>query len=303
MEPETQPEPQNTSANAFDQPQAVQPTQTDSVAVSPQPEAPQPMQQDPVTPQPEQPQVPAPVVALADPQVDTAPTQSTQLGTEAVASPSADMSAQQFATPSQAPAPAASVSTHDAGHGLAIGSLVTSLLGMGLVAIILGVMSGKKSKASGHKRSVLATVGIVFGVVNILVAIVALVFVFLSYNEVKDAASGVSNMSRINSMHTELEVYRNEKGVYPGIPSVDQMPGIDPAALELADGNDLRITGAQKDKEAAMAVAKATEFDPYIYAPFECNVLDCKGYILSLYTPGENISTGEVYYKIDLDHL
>ena len=68
----------------------------------------------------------------------------------------------------------------DAGKGLAIASLICGIVGLisawffgigaiiGIVAIILAVISGNKSQASGFKRSALAIVGLILGIVAVV---------------------------------------------------------------------------------------------------------------------------------------
>ena len=54
------------------------------------------------------------------------------------------------------------------GHGLGIASLVFSILGVGLVGIILGALGLSKSKKAGQKNG-LAVAGIIVGVLNVIV--------------------------------------------------------------------------------------------------------------------------------------
>ena len=65
----------------------------------------------------------------------------------------------------------------DAGKGLAIASLICGIVGLlsawtglifGIAAIVLAVISGNKSQASGFKRSALAIVGLILGIVAVV---------------------------------------------------------------------------------------------------------------------------------------
>lgn len=63
------------------------------------------------------------------------------------------------------------------GHGLGIASLIVSLLGAGLVGLILGIVGLKQAKAAGQKNG-LALAGIIIGAINIVVGtIIAIVFI------------------------------------------------------------------------------------------------------------------------------
>ncbi len=70
-------------------------------------------------------------------------------------------------------APAAAVNP---GHGLGIASLVVSLIGAGLIGLILGIIGLNKSKKAGQSNG-LALAGIIIGAINIVVvSIVVAVF-------------------------------------------------------------------------------------------------------------------------------
>jgi hypothetical protein len=69
------------------------------------------------------------------------------------------------------PQPVASATTADPGKGLGIASLVTALLGMGLVGLILGIIGNSKSKKAGHKNG-LAVAGIVISIISMIVGLI-----------------------------------------------------------------------------------------------------------------------------------
>ena len=99
--------------------------------------------------------------------------------------------------PASSPAPAADAqpafsapvsstpAAADPGHGLGIASLVVSLIGFGLVGLILGIIGLKKSKSVGRGNG-LAIGGIIIGIVNIIA--VTLVFAVVAYGGVQLAA-------------------------------------------------------------------------------------------------------------------
>ena len=75
--------------------------------------------------------------------------------------------------PAAAPTPAI-----NPGRGLGIASLVTSLLGIGLVGIILGSIGLSKSKKAGQKNG-LALAGVIIGAID-TVATIIIISVFAS---------------------------------------------------------------------------------------------------------------------------
>lgn len=60
------------------------------------------------------------------------------------------------------------------GKGLGIASLITSLLNIGLVGLILGIIGLKKSKAVGQSN-VLAVIGIILGILSIIGTIIGII--------------------------------------------------------------------------------------------------------------------------------
>jgi hypothetical protein len=81
------------------------------------------------------------------------------------------------AAPATDAAPAAAPMTPTAenpGHGLGIASLIVSILGAGLIGIILGVIGLNKSKKAGQKNG-LALAGIIVGALNLIVVTIIIV--------------------------------------------------------------------------------------------------------------------------------
>jgi len=74
-------------------------------------------------------------------------------------------------TPAAAPSPVV-----NPGHGLGIASLITSLLGIGLVGIILGSIGLSKSKKVGQKNG-LALAGIIIGAIDTVATIIIIAIV------------------------------------------------------------------------------------------------------------------------------
>lgn len=81
--------------------------------------------------------------------------------------------------------PAAPLQGVNPGKGLGIGSLITSILGLGLVGVILGAIGLSKSKKAGMSNG-LAIAGIVLGVLGM---IVGLLFAVVAFNGIAELAN------------------------------------------------------------------------------------------------------------------
>ncbi len=66
------------------------------------------------------------------------------------------------------------------GEGLAIASLVTSLLGIGLVGLILGLISFNETKKAGHPKNGMAIAGVIISAVQIALVVIVFFFFFLA---------------------------------------------------------------------------------------------------------------------------
>lgn len=90
-------------------------------------------------------------------------------------------------------APAPTPTTVNPGRGLGIASLVVSLVGAGLIGLILGIIGLKKSQKAGQKNG-MAIAGIVIGAVNIVVATIITITLVAAaavlVNTCKDLGSG-----------------------------------------------------------------------------------------------------------------
>lgn len=66
------------------------------------------------------------------------------------------------------------------GEGLAIASLVTSLLGIGLVGLILGLVSFNETKKAGHPKNGMAIAGVIISAVQIALVVIFFFFFFIA---------------------------------------------------------------------------------------------------------------------------
>lgn len=71
-------------------------------------------------------------------------------------------------------APATPMAAVNPGHGLGIASLIVSLVGAGLIGLILGIIGLNKSKKAGQKNG-LAIAGIIIGAINIVVVTIIVI--------------------------------------------------------------------------------------------------------------------------------
>ena len=61
-------------------------------------------------------------------------------------------------------------------NGMAIGSLVTSVVGLSLIGVILGHISLSQIKRTGEQGNVLAIIGVILGYLGILAWIIVAIF-------------------------------------------------------------------------------------------------------------------------------
>ena len=101
------------------------------------------------------------------------------------------------------------------GHGLGIASLVTSLLGLHLIGLILGIIGLNKSKKQNQKNG-LALAGIIISSIGLVLTCVIIFLVFMSIpaqqRSVRDTARK-SIVSRYSS--DEAEYQANNLGKMP----------------------------------------------------------------------------------------
>lgn len=173
---------------------------------------------------------------------------------------------------------------HDGGHGLGIASLVLSLLGFGLIGLILGIVGLSKSKKTGHTNG-LAIAGIVLGAVSMVIILPLVGLTLNNFQGVQARARDTQSMTRLNSLYSKLEEYYNEENAYPKQLNVSEFPGIDSEALKDPTGAAISVVDGAKlatETEATKAVSVSRQ-SRYQYVPFGCTADKCKGYVLSIY--------------------
>jgi hypothetical protein len=104
--------------------------------------------------------------------------------------------------------------TPDGGHGLGIASLILSLLGFGLIGLILGIVGLSKSKKTGHTNG-MAIAGIVLGSVSMVIVLPMVGLILNNFQGVQARARDTQSMTRLNSLYSKLEEYYNEENAYP----------------------------------------------------------------------------------------
>jgi len=92
-------------------------------------------------------------------------------------------------------------------NGMAIGSLVCSLLGLGPIGLILGIIAKNQISASGGRQggSGLAIAGIVIGIISMLTFVILLAVLFPVFQKAREQArqqNGYYNGTRMNKLNT-----------------------------------------------------------------------------------------------------
>lgn len=127
--------------------------------------------------------------------------------------------------------------------GLAIGALVTGILGMcvfpvALVALILGILALGKTKPGGEKGRGFAITGIVLGGTGLtLIPIVALLIAILlpALGAARRTARRMQNATQVRGIHQGMITFANSNRGY--------FPGMDSRGNILADGVDTGLSG------------------------------------------------------------
>jgi hypothetical protein len=187
----------------------------------------------------------------------------------------------------------------DPGHGMGIASLITSLLGLGLVGVILGFIAMSKSKKAGLKGNTLGLVGVILGFMSMIAGIVTAVILLSGLGAVKEAVVTVQNdtlaISRTNALHSKLEEYYNENNSYPKNISLGIFPGIDSAALQDVSGGAIKVAdGTAKTRSEASATQVSGVYE---YIPYSCVGNNCAGYILRVDIENTNGNYSDPYVK------
>lgn len=171
----------------------------------------------------------------------------------------------------------------DSGHTLGIISLITSLVGLGVVGIVTGLIALRKSKRSGHGTNIMGLIGLVVGSISVL--LITLIFAGMVLNNV-DSNQGLAkdklSITRLDSVHTNLETFYNDNNFYPENPVLSDFPGIDPMALQNGNDKKLVVVKGTKTETNANAASKPDLSEPYLYVPFNCTAGKCRGYILTV---------------------
>jgi len=194
--------------------------------------------------------------------------------------------------------------SHDPGQGLGIASLVTSLLGLGLIGLILGIIGLNKSKKAGH-TNVMAIVGIVLGAISGLIIIPILVGLTLNnFQGAQGKARDTIAITNVNILHAKLEEHYNEVNSYPKNISSNDFPGIEPEVLKDPTGSPIVVIDGTTITTTSGAVAKAkpTKSSYFQYIPFGCKADACEGYVLRTYIENPSAVYKNPYTKMGLQN-
>jgi type II secretory pathway pseudopilin PulG len=187
----------------------------------------------------------------------------------------------------------------DPGRGYGIASLVTALLGISLVAIVLGIVGLLKSKKAGYSTNIFALIGIIWSVVSIILLTMLLVFLVLgNFQGAQSKGRDTVTKNDINSVYQKLEEYSNNYGSYPASFTAETFPGIDSSALIDNNGDTFKFGDT-----TVTSLTEAESQDPptinqlYQYLPYSCLGDDCGGYVVRAYLENDTI---DVYTKYSL---
>jgi type II secretory pathway pseudopilin PulG len=206
--------------------------------------------------------------------------------------------------PQMTPQTPQQIAATDPGRGLGIASLVTAVLGIHLVALILGIIGLNKTKKAGYPTNIPALIGIIWSAIVMFLIVPILVILVLS-NFQGAQSKGRDTVARndINSTYQKLEEYYNENGLYPVKFTAETFPGIDAGALIDESGNtyyfgDSTITNSIE----AEAQSLPTIEQRYQYLPYNCIDIGCSGYIVRAYLENPDTFTSlNVYTKYALN--
>lgn len=219
--PEQTPDPASPLQSTPNEQPQLDTTPTPQVSFQPvRPE--QPAQPDTPILQPEQPiqqLQPEPLAAQPEPQLNSFPQPEAQGPQAAPVEPQAfgqPVAPEQLSTQPQ-PASAA----ENPGKTLGIVSIILSLVGLGLVGLVVGILSRKKSKAA-NAPTTLGTVGAVLGGIStaaiVIVGIIITIFIGTSVNNVTDLQTNdnVNGLdAQVESVVQKAEIYNTKEGDYP----------------------------------------------------------------------------------------
>lgn len=257
---------------------------------------PQPMQpQTPSNPQPE----PTQPVTEPQPYVPQAPT-------EVAVQPMAQAPIDPYLPPMpQVTEQPMGPRTHlkDPGHGFGIAALVTSVIGLGLLGVIFGIIALKKSKNAGFNTNILGLIGLILGSISMLVIVPLIVLTLSSFQGAQTKGRDVQAKNRVNAVHSKLEEYFNVNSAYPKTISTTNLAGIDASALNDPTGEPISVAdGTAKDIRDALEMDLPTASARYQYIPFDCGDMYCLGYVLRIYIEKTDSRTNNPYVKTGLNN-
>ncbi|MGH7196791.1 MAG: type II secretion system protein [Candidatus Saccharimonadales bacterium] len=141
---------------------------------------------------------------------------------------------------------------------------------------------------------------VVIAVIGILAALA-----FTGITNSQARARDAERVADMNTLHSRLEEYHNDKGGYPNTFTATTFAGIDPEALKDPNGNSITISSTVSDQAAARAVASPTGSGAqYIYIPYPtgCTAITCTGYVLKSYIEQPNGDIPNPYARYGLNN-
>lgn len=117
-------------------------------------------------------------------------------------------------------------------------------------------------------------------VMLIIAIVVTIIFVFIP--NAQRQARDTERQSDIDTLHSRLEDYYQDKGSYPSTISTTIFPRLDPDALKDPSGQSIRLDSPVADQAAARSSTNPDEAGPhYSYTPYPTGcTTNCIGYIL-----------------------
>ena len=190
----------------------------------------------------------------------------------------------------------------DPGQGFGIASLVTSVLGMGLLGIILGIIGLQKSKKAGHSN-IMALIGTVWGSLVTLAAIPIIIGLILAnFSGAQNIAKDTESVNDINGVHSQLEIYYNLNNNYPLEITSESLKGVDPEYLIDSNDKPFEVFTTAKSETEAESTSTPTSKQRYQYIGYKCNDVGCEGYILRSYIGKPTAARPNPYTKYGLNN-
>lgn len=171
----------------------------------------------------------------------------------------------------------------NAGHTLGIVSLILSVVGLGLIGIVLGILAMVKTKKSGHGTNVMGLIGIIWGAISGFAILILAGSVLSNFQGVQSTARDTLSKTRLNAVYQNLEVFYNTNSYYPEEMDASNFPGIEPEALKSGSETPIAVITGSKNITEASNQRKTSTSEPYQYIPFDCADKKCKGYVLRVH--------------------